>query len=1206
MATANHSQADCQTDCTTAVLASRGARTRWSTLRNSWSIGPGIDILSSSATFGGEISGEQLEAHGNVRAQLNKDEYGAIISGGRMMCQQHKAVKVHAYRTTAVKDTIDRASSEVGWGTPSAVVNGRRVAALLPARQLAAFLGKTLVAMDSVADSVSGLWRKQPRYTVGCRDTLERKRTHANRILLHLPIEGSVDFGEISSSVFLCKPGGSTQGAKGPPIDERQGQTNDWARAAEQAPTKPICAEAVATADAEPQPAVAATAVLRRSSSPVPPLRAAPLFASAPPPPASVTASASGAATAAALANATFARAEQAAPQAATTSAAHATPPARLLGSDFSVGSRTPSFLFCGAKGLLSRRPHEKGPPFTLVAASRRKSSEAHQQAQQKQQDDRYRMLLLSEGTAQQREELWRELQQLRRQKLSTTGLVGMESGSLTAAAAVEGEAATTAAGSMQRIAGYDIEDADFAAALPPGLPPLPPEAILQQQQQQEQQEQQMQQQRQLEQQKVIEELRKRQMQHVVPRGMLPKLTIEQLMLAAEKRVLPHPHLRLMIAGSAFVVTREALGPLCLPTEKFIVPALGASPLASRGAAQETAGDVLEAATEAPFVGVPIADWETFPWPHYLEGLHLGEEMEALRHERDLVEKELPALAKRLKELDFDWQLGASTVSRIERELTEFRLLLKALPVYLASKPSPKAAFRGPPVYFVVPSGVSQEGTTTTTQGNEPQYPPETAAFRLGAACSALRQRGRFLYLPGALERLETEGQMPLYAIVALQQSRAGFDGVQQMQQQMQQQVQQRAGLGDEGMQEMESVKETKQRQRLPPDMLELQRRLHNKQQEKEEEQQQPPGHVVQQGATAAEAEMEAAAAAIEEGAALEASRQVPSLVPFGEGVRTPRTAATVTGGSADSERDALISDFDFGAAEETSDCFLPTPPHPVKRRIGLRQRLQQQQKEHPLQYPFPMHSRRQTEGGYQYVFDLWSWDDVIEALQYFNDLYDPVAKALNRAVTFNELPADWKIPGENVTSLQSPWRTEQQQQEQAEEANLWPAQWWGMPLGLYVHQIRQGDVDARFHPRRRPVLDRLGFRWEGTEKYLNFTWMKLLKGVKWWMFFRQHPIVQLGRDAVIPPSCLVADVCKPEEVQGLCIGEIVYQARLQEPVLYHHYPQRYELFRQFGLAILPAERLILSYPKVETDKEELAPRGFTLKELPEAIREEY
>ncbi|OEH79677.1 hypothetical protein cyc_06861 [Cyclospora cayetanensis] len=710
-----------------------------------------------------------------------------------------------------------------------------------------------------------------------------------------------------------------------------------------------------ATSGKEPQPAVAATAVLRRSSSPVPPLRAAPLFASAPPPPASVTASASGAATAAALANATFARAEQAAPQAAATSAAHATPPARLLGSDFSVGSRTPSFLFCGAKGLLSRRPHERGPPFTLVAASRRKSSEAHQQAQQKQQDDRYRMLLLSEGTAQQREELWRELQQLRRQKLSTTGLVGME------------------------------------------------------------------------------------------------------MLAAEKRVLPHPHLRLMIAGSAFVVTREALGPLCLPTEKFIVPALGASPLASRGAAQETAGDVLEAATEAPFVGVPIADWETFPWPHYLEGLHLGEEMEALRHERDLVEKELPALAKRLKELDFDWQLGASTVSRIERELTEFRLLLKALPVYLASKPSPKAAFRGPPVYFVVPSGVSQEGTTTTTQGNEPQYPPETAAFRLGAACSALRQRGRFLYLPGALERLETEG------------------------------------------------------------------------------------------------------------------------------VRTPRTAATVTGGSADSERDALISDFDFGAAEETSDCF----------------------------YPFPMHSRRQTEGGYQYVFDLWSWDDVIEALQYFNDLYDPVAKALNRAVTFNELPADWKIP-EPVAVVCLLYFLIPDLLFPTIHICIYLAlqfflsNWWGMPLGLYVHQIRQGDVDARFHPRRRPVLDRLGFRWEGTEKYLNFTWMKLLKGVKWWMFFRQHPIVQLGRDAVIPPSCLVADVCKPEEVQGLCIGEIVYQARLQEPVLYHHYPQRYELFRQFGLAILPAERLILSYPKVETDKEELAPRGFTLKELPEAIREEY
>ncbi|KAL8436104.1 hypothetical protein Efla_007432 [Eimeria flavescens] len=88
------------------------------------------------------------------------------------------------------------------------------------------------------------------------------------------------------------------------------------------------------------------------------------------------------------------------------------------------------------------------------------------------------------------------------------------------------------------------------------------------------------------------------------------------------------------------------------------------------------------------------------------------------------------------------------------------------------------------------------------------------------------------------------------------------------------------------------------------------------------------------------------------------------------------------------------------------------------------------------------------------------------------------------------------------------------------------------MPLGFYVQQIRQGDIDVRFHPRRRPLFDFLGFKWNNTFKYLNFTWMKLLKGVKWWMFFRQHPILQLDRKAVIPTDCLVADVCRPEEVQ--------------------------------------------------------------------------
>ena len=67
-----------------------------------------------------------------------------------------------------------------------------------------------------------------------------------------------------------------------------------------------------------------------------------------------------------------------------------------------------------------------------------------------------------------------------------------------------------------------------------------------------------------------------------------------------------------------------------------------------------------------------------------------------------------------------------------------------------------------------------------------------------------------------------------------------------------------------------------------------------------------------------------------------------------------------------------------------------------------------------------------------------------------------------------------------------------------------------------------------------------------------------------------------------------------------------MHQARLQEPVLYHHYPQRYELYRQFGLSVLPAERLILSCPSVEGDREEMLPRGFALKELPMDLREEY
>ncbi|CAM9697873.1 unnamed protein product, partial [Phaeothamnion confervicola] len=52
--------------------------------------------------------------------------------------------------------------------------------------------------------------------------------------------------------------------------------------------------------------------------------------------------------------------------------------------------------------------------------------------------------------------------------------------------------------------------------------------------------------------------------------------------------------------------------------------------------------------------------------------------------------------------------------------------------------------------------------------------------------------------------------------------------------------------------------------------------------------------------------------------------------------------------------------------------------------------------------------------------------------------------------------------------------------------AEPWPVEFWGMNLGLRVANIRNQGTFVKTSPRRRQVLDRLGFVWlaaEGTEK---------------------------------------------------------------------------------------------------------------------------
>ena len=55
------------------------------------------------------------------------------------------------------------------------------------------------------------------------------------------------------------------------------------------------------------------------------------------------------------------------------------------------------------------------------------------------------------------------------------------------------------------------------------------------------------------------------------------------------------------------------------------------------------------------------------------------------------------------------------------------------------------------------------------------------------------------------------------------------------------------------------------------------------------------------------------------------------------------------------------------------------------------------------------------------------------------------------------------------------------------------------MPLGLFLSSIKNGDIDAKYHPIRRELLLQKGFDFGEGYNYLYFTWVKFAKAIKWY-----------------------------------------------------------------------------------------------------------
>ncbi|CAI7720167.1 conserved Plasmodium protein, unknown function [Plasmodium vivax] len=220
-----------------------------------------------------------------------------------------------------------------------------------------------------------------------------------------------------------------------------------------------------------------------------------------------------------------------------------------------------------------------------------------------------------------------------------------------------------------------------------------------------------------------------------------------------------------------------------------------------------------------------------------------------------------------------------------------------------------------------------------------------------------------------------------------------------------------------------------------------------------------------------------------------------------------------------------------------------------------------------PKEKKFLLYTRKETEGAHAYDFDKWSFADFVEALVYFNDLYidlnreryerfqaDPGQKQLS-LVDFNLLDPSFVVPSDDT----------------------WPSEWHGMPLGMYINQLRMGDIDGKFHFIRRKILDYLLFDFKPEEfeqKYINFTWRKLYLGLAWFIHTRGHPIVITPMDR-IQFDTFAMDFCKPEEIQGLRLGFLIIQAQAHEKIFWNNYQDRFDFMKGLEINIRSADELI-------------------------------
>ena len=114
------------------------------------------------------------------------------------------------------------------------------------------------------------------------------------------------------------------------------------------------------------------------------------------------------------------------------------------------------------------------------------------------------------------------------------------------------------------------------------------------------------------------------------------------------------------------------------------------------------------------------------------------------------------------------------------------------------------------------------------------------------------------------------------------------------------------------------------------------------------------------------------------------------------------------------------------------------------------------------------------------------------------------------------------------------------------------------MKLGEITHRIRIGDVPVGHDPERKAMLDKIGFDWGNTSKYINAPFARVLAATYAYKKIRGDLCVE--RDFEIPEY----DPW-PAVLGGFELGHYVNEIRGQKELLAKEYPLKMQMLNQLN-----------------------------------------